>query len=355
MVRAQLPPQRASLANYDKRNADSGTVAVTPTQLAAESALKASVPGLRLSRDKVLGTPRLVAASEGFLSGPGGQGKALSLPVGRAVVAIDPNAPIKNFLNEHAALFGHNAGVLATARVMRDYVTAHNGLHTVVWEQTLDGIPVFEGLLVGHITRKGELVSISSRFVPDVTAAADAGTPNRVALASAPAISAAEALVRAASNVGADISPASLTSLGGDGGAEKHQRFNAPLLNGPSSVHLVWLPMNSSSMRLCWQVILMSRASGEMYSVLVDAETGEILVRRSLTNYLTDASYNVFTQESPAPMLPGLATPGSAQAVLVPRQLITLSALDTNASPNGWINDGDTETKGNNVDRKSVV
>jgi len=35
---------------------------------------------------------------------------------------------------------------------------------------------------------------------------------------------------------------------------------------------------------------------------------------------------------------------------LVSRDLLTLTALSTNASPNGWINDGDTETKGNNVD-----
>ena len=34
----------------------------------------------------------------------------------------------------------------------------------------------------------------------------------------------------------------------------------------------------------------------------------------------------------------------------MPRTLVTLSALDTTASPNGWINDGVTETNGNNVD-----
>jgi len=49
-------------------------------------------------------------------------------------------------------------------------------------------------------------------------------------------------------------------------------------------------------------------------------------------------------------MLPGLPTPDTTQAPLVQRQLIKLSALDTNASPNGWINDADRDTQGNNVD-----
>jgi hypothetical protein len=34
----------------------------------------------------------------------------------------------------------------------------------------------------------------------------------------------------------------------------------------------------------------------------------------------------------------------------VERQLVTISALSTNASPNGWIDDGGNELRGNNVD-----
>ena len=44
-------------------------------------------------------------------------------------------------------------------------------MRTVVWEQRLDGTPVFEGLAKGHITRRGELVNIASRFLPDAEAA----------------------------------------------------------------------------------------------------------------------------------------------------------------------------------------
>src|SRR5437763_5039720 len=49
-------------------------------------------------------------------------------------------------------------------------------------------------------------------------------------------------------------------------------------------------------------------------------------------------------------MSPGLSTPSSSQPAVLLRTLVTLSALDTNASPAGWIDDGGNETRGNNVD-----
>ena len=345
-----LPPKQAALPNFDKRNVTAQAVSPDAGQQEAEALLKNRVPGLQITRDRILGTPRLITAVDGFLSGPGGRGKALQVSAGFAAPANDSQATIKAFLNEHAAVFGHNADALASARVKRDYVTAHNGLHTVIWEQTLDDIPVFDGLMIGHTARNGELVSISSHFVPDAARAANVGTPGRATLTSSPLISVAEAVARAASNLGADLNVDALIPVSQPQGAEKNQKFKSDRLRGEARAHLVWFALNKDSMRLCWRVQLTVRSRGELYSVLVDAETGEVVVRRCLTNYITDATYNVFTSESPAPMLPGLSIPGTTQAALTNRQLVTLSALSTNASPNGWINDGDTETKGNNVD-----
>jgi len=82
----------------------------------------------------------------------------------------------------------------------------------------------------------------------------------------------------------------------------------------------------------------------------VDAQTGEVTVRHCLTNYISDATYRVFTSDSPSPFSPGHATPLTNQPPLVARILVTLQALNTNASPLGWINDGGNETLGNNVD-----
>jgi hypothetical protein len=103
-------------------------------------------------------------------------------------------------------------------------------------------------------------------------------------------------------------------------------------------------------MRLCWQVELTSRARGEKFRVLVDARSGEVLLRHGLTVYVSPASYRVFTSDSPTPFSPGHPTPLTNQPPLVSRSLVTWPALDTNASPAGWIDEGENETRGNNVD-----
>ena len=87
-----------------------------------------------------------------------------------------------------------------------------------------------------------------------------------------------------------------------------------------------------------------------MFRVLVDAATGEALVRRCLTTDISDATYRVYTSDSPTPFSPGYPSPTSALPPLVARSLVTWPAFDVNASPNGWIDDGVNETRGNNVD-----
>ena len=75
-------PDQPPLANLDKRNAVASVVA--PTAMAPSAAneaaalLQSRVPGIKLQRDAILGSPRLIAAPRGFLTGPQGKGKALS-------------------------------------------------------------------------------------------------------------------------------------------------------------------------------------------------------------------------------------------------------------------------------------
>ena len=88
------------------------------------------MPGITITRDRILGTPHMIVGTRGFLTGPGGTGLAVSAASLAAFPAADEQRVIKAFLNEHSQLFGHDAGVLTSARVQRDYITPHNGLHT---------------------------------------------------------------------------------------------------------------------------------------------------------------------------------------------------------------------------------
>ncbi len=268
----------------------------------------------------------------------------------------DPHRAAKAFLREHSGLFGHGPEVLDQARVARDFTTPHSGLKTVVWEQQVDGVPIFEALLISHTTRNGELVNLSSQFLPDPVGAADRGVPNRAAHLAAPEVSARQAVAIAARNVGEQVQEEGImpvepgSQAAAPVGPEKRQEFEAAVFTGTASARLVWLPVSRDRLGLCWDVVLMSRTRQEMYRLLVDVQTGEPVLRRCLTDYLSDATYRVYTSDSPSPFSPGHSTPASTQPPEVPRTLLTFSALNTNASPNGWIDDGVNETRGNNVD-----
>ena len=125
----------------------------------------------------------------------------------------DPHAPLKQFLDENAALFGRGADILSTAVISREYVTDRTGVRTVVWQQQLDGIPVFEALLKAHITKRGELASLSQRMLTDAEAAAKMTPAVRAAFIAASPLSARTALVNAIDHIREPGDPAQIQAL----------------------------------------------------------------------------------------------------------------------------------------------
>ena len=357
-------PTRPQLPDFDARTQNALPAAPPAVGRApALAKLTARVPDVKVDFDEITGSPAWIRSEQGFLTGTNGGG-AVSAPALARFSAADPHRVTRAFLDEHRALFGHGSEVLDAARIKREFVTRHNGLRTVIWEQQVDGIPVFEAILVSQTTKRGELVSVSSHFVPAPDQAAGAaGTSTPAAGRSQPAITAPQALAVAARNIGEVLATNDLSARSAAEGADQQQAFGANTLKGDATAHLVWLPMNRASLRLCWEVVLMSRTRGEMFRVLIDARTGELLMRRSLTENISNASYRVFTNASPAPFTAGfptnltgattvigLPTPLTNQLPQVARTLVVTSALDTNASPSGWLPDGtNVTTSGNNV------
>ena len=326
----------AAPKDFDLRPARQGRAArFAPEQEAAAARLQARVPGARADADELLGSPQWIASPCGFLTAPG----------------PDAVRTVPAFVSEHRKLFGHGPEVLDAAVKTCEFTDPHNGLHTTVWEQQLDEIPVFDSVFITHVTARGELVNVSSRFLPAPAQAADAGHAKRKDFQKKPPISARAALAKAIESIGEEAPPDTITTMETDLSAPRQpHRFKAGKLPGEARASLVWLPMERSRMRLCWAVDVTRRQRNESFRVLVDAETGEALVRRCLTFDLSDATYRVYTGDSPSPFSPAFSFPNTNQPPVVPRSLVTLSALDTNASPIGWINDGDNETRGNNVD-----
>src|SRR5262245_45227039 len=129
-------PVRPRLPDFDKRSPRPAPVVVVPEgRRLAVSQLNKRVTGLRVEFDEITRGPRFIASTEGFLSGPAGQGRAISQAVGASIRPGDPDGPTKAFLTEYRALFGHGPEALDSARVTRQFASAHTGLRTVVWQQ----------------------------------------------------------------------------------------------------------------------------------------------------------------------------------------------------------------------------
>jgi hypothetical protein len=334
-------PEQAPLPDFDKR----APRPVTASKRAAAQSLRDLTPQAAIRLHPITHGAAFVTVQRGFLSGSEGRSRTVGTAAWNAIPRNEAHRPTKAFLQQHRQLFGHGPEALEAATVQRDFITSHNRLRTVTWQQQVDGIMVFDGVLTAHTTEKGELVSVSSHFVSDDARGALLRKPDRAAQ-----LTAVQAVQAAARNLSVAMVPDELILLSVSMAVEQKHRFEAQKFVGEVTAELVWLPMNKEELRLCWNVILKPRVRGETFRVLVDAASGEVLLRRCLTVYLTNSTYRVFTSDSPSPFSPGHPVPLTNQPPLVARALVTLPALNTNASPLGWIAEAVNETLGNNVD-----
>ena len=349
---AQVAPKRATLPNFDNRLAKSPGPAELPGDgRTALVALQASIPGVQVDVDPLTKTPKFIHSTQGFLTGPNGQSLgSFSGSGSQTSGGADAYQPVRAFLNAHQALFGFGAEILSNATTKRDSVAAHNGLRTVVWQQQLNGIPIFASVLIGNISKQGEVVTLASQFIPNAANKAEAGMPNSAQVLAQSPVTVNAAVQTAMRNVGQSLEASQVADTGNTQG----EGFHVLRLSSGEAAYArqVWVPSSSSAMRLAWEVIVTSPSTREMFQELVDAETASVILRNCLTDYISDATYRVFTSHSPAPFSPGTPTPTTFQAPLVSRDLITTNAFSVVASPNGWINDGDNQTLGNNTDAR---
>lgn len=194
-----LLPVAKSTEVFDKRSSAMTGASLSAERQQAQVQLASRLAGVQVDYDPVTGAPAWISKI-GYLS------KATEEEIQRTgdlgLATNDPYRAIKAFLIENTALFGHGPEVLTDAAVASEFTSGHNGLRTVIWQQQLDGIPVFEAVLKGHVTRSGRLVNISSHFLPDIEKASGLDKPGRIQLESEPVISAAQALCQRLERIG---------------------------------------------------------------------------------------------------------------------------------------------------------
>lgn len=261
-------------------------------------------PDATIDRDPDLGTPHSIRRRGGFLS--------------PAAPGVEPNAIIGAFIRANARTMTLHPSDLEPphARVVQNYTTKHNGVQHVRWQQQRDGLDIFGAHLTVNLTRKNEIINISSRalYMPSVQ------------FHEADNIDQANAIEIAREELG-----------GGD-------------IRNTYVIRQVWYPLDMISCVKSWEVAIEVEGNHEACDFVIRADTGKIVFNQSLTWGAQDITLNVFTDDSPVPITPGPDTPTNFTPLSASRQILTFSALNTNASPQGWIPDGSNELLGNNAD-----
>ncbi len=302
---------------------------------AAQERLAANLPGLRLVMGDALKTPESVVSIQGkkFLTKPSKQ------PRERIV---------KDFLVANSEMYGLTAREVAQLTKIADYTNPAGNLSWVELRQEINGIPVFQGEVRAALTKDGELVGTVSRLAPALSSAEGSGT--NAPESKVNRISAAEAVSKAADSIGVTVKPGELVVK--ESSADGNTILFEP---GPFAdyikVELQYFPLEPGVITEAWSMVLWQE--GSAYYVFVDAqEGGDLLWRKNITNDQTQsATYSVYNDDSPGPLSPSNALPGSGiQGTAISRTSFTLISELPAFDNLGWITDGVNTTTGNNVD-----
>lgn len=251
---------------------------------------------------------------------------------------------VKGFINDNSDLFGMSAREVAQLRKIADYTNPGGGLSWLKLEQRWNGIPVFRGQMLSAFTSSGEML----RMVGQLVGGAEAQD-----LTTAPKVSAVQAVVAGAAAIDVTLTEAELTvkEASPDG---RTIVFNpVAQFSGDIKVELMYFPLDAGLSTLAWSMILFGDAPADpSYYTLVDAEEVEVLWRKNIVNDQTQpATYVVYSSDSPAPLSPTNAFPGSGiQGPAVPRTAFTLISELPGFDNLGWLTDTINTTTGNNVD-----
>jgi subtilisin-like proprotein convertase family protein len=246
---ALAPPSTSAQPDFDARATQRADVpaAVADARVALAKRLG---PEASVDADPVTGGLRAVVRTDGFLTGPSN---------------ADPAQIALGFARDHADAFGLDGADLAALR-LTDRATAPDGITHLAFAQRDDGVPAYDSALTASVTADGRLLTIGGAPVHDLE------PPS-----TAPPLGPAAARSAAQADLG--VAP---DGRAGDVGTDPQRTTTFPGTDDVAT--LTTLADPSGADRLAWRLTVAGPAP-YVYDVLVDAATGAIVARHSLTDF----------------------------------------------------------------------
>jgi hypothetical protein len=207
-------------------------------------------------RWNAFGTPQMVTDSDEFLA----QG-----------LSADPVAAAREWIAANNDLFGLSAQEVADLEVVR--VSPLGDGHAVLLRQNfgelsagIDG-QVSVGVVDGKIAHAWSSLTRDTRVTGEVE------------------LSAEEAILAAADEVGRDLGAADVSLVGDEA---EWTVMEAEGFDEPARARLVAVPTPSDGVRPSWEVLLLQPSDSEGFRQFIDAETGDLLVRTDVVDHAAD-------------------------------------------------------------------
>ena len=306
--------------------------ALQKSMRSAQERLSKSVPNLRVVYNDTARVPEIIGVEGGGALAAGSNTKEAH------------EDTLRNFMAEHSDVFGLTNSQVTQLTKVSDYTNPAGNLSFVEFAQEINGVPVFQGYVRGIFSADGRLMRTTGLLAPGIASA-----PRDIA----PELDAAGAVAAAARSINVNTSAFSVEDNSANG---LSKTVIARPFDDPTKTQLVYFPVALGSFRLAYSMVLWQPTYS--YIVIVDANTGELLWRKCITDEQTQAAtYKIYDNDSPTPSAPVPGTPATITST-VPQppgiSRTTLTLISEHSSNNlGWISDaaGDTPpTTGNNVD-----
>lgn len=180
----------------------------------------------------------------------------------------DPLTVVESYLAERHEAVGLASADIAERRVSNRFVSSHNGVTHIYLQQTHAGIPVMNGVISAAVNAQGRLLSLASRFEPELAARLNSTSAG---------LDAAAAVERAGRHLDLELrrTPELLEA---DDSAERASVVSASgISQRPVPVGLVFVPGRDRDLRLAWNLRIHTLDGKHYWQVQVDAQTGDVL------------------------------------------------------------------------------
>lgn len=228
-----------------------------------------------------------------------------------------PDNIARNFLAQHSSLFALRASAIAAMTLNKE--DNDNGTTFLDYAQKVGGLKVFEGNVQLVVNGRGEVLSVREGFII---------IDEKVRLK--PSLSEADGIAKAFEFAGRSVLPSFVETRSRSSRDERSSFANPLGTDFEDVISDLNVIRVGNEARLAWHVYT-DVGPNEWYEILVDAHSGELLLRQNL--YVFEAQGTVFTED-----------PGAGA-----RQLVSFVGDTTINTSAGWMGTS-TVTTGNNVE-----